>query len=92
MLNTYQSTVRNIHAIFQPLLPEKAHGYCVKAFFILPQATKPGLKSIGSADLPSTAPLLRLALRGFGQKMFERSEFLLPAAKSSAKAGTRRAL
>ncbi|MGL4576876.1 MAG: hypothetical protein ACRCV9_18965 [Burkholderiaceae bacterium] len=27
-----QSNLRNIHASFQPFLPEKAHGYCVHAF------------------------------------------------------------
>jgi hypothetical protein len=28
----FTGTVRNIHAPFQPFLPEKTHGYCVKAF------------------------------------------------------------
>jgi hypothetical protein len=25
--------VRNIHALFQPFMPQKAHGYCVVCFF-----------------------------------------------------------
>jgi hypothetical protein len=35
--SAFESTLRNIHALFQPFLPEKAHGYCVDVFGALPQ-------------------------------------------------------
>jgi hypothetical protein len=27
-----KQSLRNIHALFEPLLPQKAHGYCVEPF------------------------------------------------------------
>jgi hypothetical protein len=59
-----QNTLRNIHAPFQPLLPENAHGYCVYAFAVAVVAVISALASpahaLTEADLQ---PAVREALK-----------------------------
>ncbi|MFM2397934.1 MAG: hypothetical protein RL341_91 [Pseudomonadota bacterium] len=59
-----KQAVRNIHAPFQPFLPEKAHGYCVQAFAVAVSAVVSTLitpaHALTEADLQ---PAVRDALK-----------------------------